>query len=93
MCNYNLAGLTLPNSDNCNCSFEVHGKTKNKKPVKRRQYVHNYTSVSIWNLYFKDWLFILKTLVCAESTQRSVPASKDAVESIELLQQETIFFI
>ena len=46
--------------------------------------VISYTSVNIWNLYFKDWLFILKTLVCAESVQRSVPALKDAVESIEL---------
>ena len=25
------------------------------------------TSANIWNLYFKDWLFILKTLVCAAS--------------------------
>ena len=46
--------------------------------------VISYTSVNICNLYFKDWLFILKTLVCAESVQRSVPALKDAVESIEL---------
>lgn len=45
----------------------------------------SYTSVNIWNQYFKDWLFILKSLVRPESAQRSVPALKVAVDSTELL--------
>ena len=53
--------------------------------------VISYTSVCIWNLYFKDWLFILKMLLCAELFLRSLQDLKHAVESIELFAGDCFY--
>ena len=42
-----------------------------------------HLSVNTWEQYFKDWLFVLKTLVCVESVLKTAPALTDIQDSIE----------
>ena len=50
--------------------------------------VISHMSIDIWNQLFRDWVFVLKTLVCVESVLRSLSELIDIQDKIERLSRD-----
>ena len=61
--------------------------------ISLRDIISRYVSPAVWNLHVRDWLFVLKTLVCVESVLRTVPELKNYAETIEQLSSDGYDFL
>ena len=55
--------------------------------------VISHKSIDIWNQFFRDWVFVLKTLVCVESVLRSLPELINIQNKIERLSRDCFYKI
>ena len=61
--------------------------------ISLRDIISRHVSPAVWNQHFRDWLFVLKTLVCVESVLRTVPELKNCAEAIEQLSRDCFYKI
>ena len=50
-------------------------------------------NLQMWRSYFKDWSVILKTLVCAETIVKNLPAVHELEDEIECLSRNCFYKI
>ena len=61
--------------------------------ISLRDIISRHVSPAVWNQHFRDWLFVLETLVCVRSVLRTVPELKNCAEAIEQLSRDCFYKI